>query len=365
MSPVESFPSKALVRWFRNHRRDLPWRGDASPYEVWVAEVMLQQTRVSTVEQYYDEFLREFPTVEALAEAAQDEVLKAWEGMGFYARARRLHSASQTVIEEHDGEVPSDYQELKELSGIGDYTAAAIEAFAFNGERPVMDGNVHRVITRWAGIDTPIDRADTDARIRNVLEGALKKSENPGELSEGLMELGALICTPSNPDCENCPLFENCEAFQGNRVQQLPVTRESDEKPHHEIAVAVILENDDVLISRRPEEKMLGGLWEFPGGKLEDGETLREALCREMKEELGIEITVGAKITEVPHEYSHLSINLHAYFCNVEDGQPTSREGQKWKWVPRKDLEEYAFPKANKQVLEELMSDDPEPVPDD
>ncbi len=352
-----AFPSEELVQWFRDHRRDLSWRGDRSPYEIWVAEVMLQQTRVSTVEQYYDEFLEEFPTVQALSEATQDDVLKAWEGMGFYARARRLHGAARTVVQEHDGNLPSNYKELKELSGIGDYTAAAIEAFAFNGDRPVMDGNVQRVISRWAGIETPIDRADTDARIRDILDNALGLTETPGELSEGLMELGALICTPSRPDCVDCPLSDSCEAYQRDRVEQLPVTRESEEKPHHEIAVAVIHEDDEFLISRRPEEKMLGGLWEFPGGKLEDGETLAAALRREMKEELGIGIQVGQKITKVPHEYSHLSINLHAYYCEIEEGPPTSREGQKWKWVQQENLGEFAFPKANKEVLEILQEE--------
>lgn len=350
----EEFPVEALLEWFEEHRRDLPWREDRSPYEVWVAEVMLQQTRVSTVEEYYEDFLEAFPSVEALAAATQDEVLKAWEGMGFYARARRLHRAARTVLEEHDGELPSEHDALLELSGVGEYTAAAVEAFAFDGDRPVMDGNVKRVMVRWAGVETPLKRSDTEGRIRSLLEDLLDRTDSPGSLSEGIMELGALVCTSGTPSCGECPLRESCTAYREDRTGELPVTESSGEKPHHEIAVAVVEREDEVLIARRPEDKMLGGLWEFPGGKQEDGEDLREAVVREMNEELGVTVGVGEKIDEVPHQYSHLSITLHAYRCEITEGEPSSREGQEWKWVRSDDLNNYAFPKANKEILETI-----------
>lgn len=352
----ESFPVEPLLEWFRDNQRDLPWREDRSPYEVWVAEIMLQQTRVSTVEDYYEDFLEEFPTVDALAEASQDEVLKAWEGMGFYARARRLHSAARTVVEDYDGELPAEHDELLELSGVGDYTAAAVEAFAFDGDRPVMDGNVKRVMVRWAGIGTPLKRSDTEGRVRSLLEDALARTDAPGVLSEGIMELGALVCTSESPSCEGCPLRESCTAYRADRVEKLPVRESSGDKPHHEIAVAVVERDGEVLIARRPEDKMLGGLWEFPGGKQENGEELTDAVVREMQEELGVTVQPDEKIDEVPHEYSHLTITLNAYRCDLVEGEPTAREGQQWKWVERKNLHDYAFPKANKQILEAIMN---------
>lgn len=349
------FPVAALEEWFEENRRDLPWRKTDDPYKIWVAEIMLQQTQVGTVLGYYDEFLEEFPTVETLADASQDDVLKAWEGMGFYARARRLHKAARVVVEEYGGTLPSSEKELRKLPGIGDYTTAAIGAFAFDQDSPVVDSNVERVMARWAGIDNPIDRRDTQARIESMLESALESTDGPGLLSEGIMELGALVCTARNPDCERCPLAACCAAHRDGDETRIPVTADSGEKPHHEIAVGVVTDAEDILISRRPEDSMLGGLWEFPGGKQEDGESIEEALRRELDEELGIAVSVGEKIETVPHEYSHLSINLHAYWCTIASGEPSSEEGQKWRWVGVENLDEYAFPKANKTILERVQ----------
>lgn len=351
-----SYPTNKLIEWFKEEHRDLPWRGKTTAYETWVAEIMLQQTQVSTVKDYYEPFLERFPDVRALEDASQDEVLKAWEGMGYYARARRLHRAAKTIVSEFDGDLPRKKETLMQLSGIGDYTAAAIEAFAFGGDSPVMDSNVKRVMARWAGIETPLSRADTEARIRDTLQKALERASEPGQFSEGVMELGALICVPHDPHCEECPLQGTCDAYRTDRIGSLPVTQESPEKPHHEVVVAVIKDGNSFLISRRPEDKMLGGLWEFPGGKLEADESLREALKREMLEELGIEVSVNGKIRTVPHEYSHLSINLHAYNCNILNGKPSAREDQTWRWVPLNELSQYAFPKANKTILETILS---------
>ncbi|MFB6345038.1 MAG: 8-oxo-dGTP diphosphatase MutT, partial [bacterium] len=207
-------------------------------------------------------------------------------------------------------------------------------------------------------IENPIDRSDTQSRLKTLLEDALSETATPGKLSEALMELGALVCTPSDPECGACPLAENCSAYELGVQQRIPVTGESSEKPHHEIAVGVVRDEGDILISRRPEDAMLGGLWEFPGGKQEDGESIQEALRRELKEELGVTVQVEEKIDTVPHQYSHLSINLHAYWCTIESGSPSSREGQKWRWVPPGNLDEYAFPKANKTILEQVLESD-------
>lgn len=346
-----SLPS-AVVDWFRASARDLPWRHTEDPYRIWVAEVMLQQTQVTTVLDYYEPFLRRFPTVEDLAGADRDEVLKAWEGLGFYARARRLHRAARTLVEEHGGTLPRTVEDLKELPGIGDYTAAAVAAFAFGAREPVVDGNVMRVLSRFRALETPVDRTDTRRRVEEYLGRWLEEAEDPGVFSEAMIELGALVCSPSNPDCDGCPLNDRCRAFAEDRTDELPVTADRPDRPHHEVIAGVLVEDGKVLIARRPEDRMLGGLWEFPGGKQEEGETLREALKREFMEELGVDVSVGEKVVEVPHQYSHLSINLHAFWCRRVEGEPESREGQPWKWVPPERLRDHPFPGANQPILE-------------
>jgi A/G-specific adenine glycosylase len=221
----------------------------------------------------------------------------------------------------------------------------------------VMDSNVNRVIARLEAIETPLDRSDTQARIRTTLEDLLAVSDSPGQLSEAFMELGALVCKSGAPECGRCPLTNECEAYQRDLTSSIPKTAPRSERAHHEIAVGVIVNDHKVLISRRPEDKMLGGLWEFPGGKVEDGESLQEALVRELHEELGIEVSVVNKMMEVPHAYSHMTINLHAYRCRIVDGAPSSEEGQRWEWVDRDELEEYAFPKANKQIVDDIINE--------
>lgn len=348
----ETTVPSAVEAWFRESARDLPWRRTKDPYRIWVAEIMLQQTQVTTVLDYYEPFLEQFPTVEALARADRDAVLKAWEGLGYYARARRLHRAARRLVEGHGGTLPRTVEGLKELPGIGDYTAAAVAAFAFGADEPVIDSNVLRVVSRLMVLDTPVDRTDTRRRVEHHLAGWIQEAEDPGRFSEAMIELGALVCTPSSPDCGACPVRPRCRAHAEGRTEELPVTGERPERPHYEVTAGVLVEEGNVLIARRPEDRMLGGLWEFPGGKQEDGESLRQALKREFMEELGLEVSVGEKIVEVPHQYSHLSINLHAYWCRRVGGEPESREDQPWQWVSPERLRDYAFPGANQPILE-------------
>ena len=354
--PIEpESPPQRLVQWFRQNARELPWRETEDPYRIWISEIMLQQTRVNTVIDYYHRFLQEFPTVEDLADATRDDVLKLWEGLGYYARARWLHDAARTVVEAYHGNVPRNPEDRKQLKGIGDYTSAAIGAFAYNQSEPVIDGNVLRVMTRIEGIEEPVDRADTKARVKNLLHGWLEDTEQPGTLSEAVMELGALVCTPDNPDCGSCPINGICEAYEDNLQARIPATGDSPDRPHHEVVAGVIEDDEKILISRRPEEGMLGGLWEFPGGKQENGESLQQALVRELQEELGIHVNVGEKLETIPHGYSHMTINLHAYRCSIKTGEPKAREGQQWKWIRPSQLPEFALPKSNHPIMEQLI----------
>lgn len=349
-----------LLQWYEKNKRAMPWRNTDDPYRTWVAEIMLQQTRVDTVRDYYPRFLEAFPTVEALAAADRDEVLKYWEGLGFYARARHLHEAAQTVVQEHDGSVPDTMDAIRELKGIGPYTAAAVLSIAYEKPHAVLDGNVTRVLSRVFAIDEDATTSTAQRRLRAVANDLLDP-ERPGAFNQAMMELGALVCTPSHPHCDRCPLGSVCRAHEMETEEEYPVTPESDPVPHHDIAVGLVFDDNEVLIQRRPDEGLLGGLWEFPGGKQEDGESPETACAREVWEELGVEVNVEDHFYTLSHAYSHFKITLHAFRCRIDNGTPEAREGQPFRWVGLDELDEYAFPRANRRLIEELERRQEEP----
>ncbi len=342
-----------LLQWYDENKRSMPWRETDDPYRIWVAEIMLQQTRVDTVRDYYHRFLDAFPTVEALADADRDAVLKQWEGLGFYARARHLHEAAQHVVEAHDGEVPETEEAIQELKGVGPYTAAAVLSIAYQKSHAVLDGNVIRVLSRVFAVDEDVTTSTTKRHLRRVANELLDP-ERPGDFNQAMMELGALVCTPNSPSCNRCPVQEACQAHTDGTQTNYPVTPESTPVPHHDIAVGLIFEDDHLLIQRRPDEGLLGGLWEFPGGKQEEGESLEAACRREAKEELGVELTVEEPFYTLSHAYSHFKITLHAFRCRIASGTPTSREDQPLRWAKIEELDDYAFPRANRRLIEEL-----------
>lgn len=347
-----------LLAWYQDHKREMPWRGEADPYKIWVSEIMLQQTRVDQATPYFRNFISLFPTVFDLAKADQQQVLKAWEGLGYYSRARNLHAAAKAVVNEYQGNLPDSYDEIIKLKGIGPYTAAAVTSIAFNKPNAVVDGNVIRVLTRYYGIED--DTRSTKTR-RNVQELANKLIDDnkPGDFNQALMELGSEVCTPSNPDCINCPVQSGCVATKMAKTEVIPYKSPSKKKPHHTIGVGII-ERDDgkVLIALRPEDAMLGGLWEFPGGKQKKGEEIQQSIERELREELGVEVKAYYELMNLKHTYSHFSITLHAWFCKLISGEPKPKESQEIRWVDRSELEQYPFPKANKVLTERLMKQD-------
>ena len=349
----------ALPAWFEGARRPMPWRepgadGRRDPYRVWVSEVMLQQTRVETATPYFRRFTERFPTVEALAAAPLDDVLKLWEGLGYYSRARNLHRAAQQVVADHGGGVPSDEDAFRALPGVGPYTAAAVLSLAFDAPLAVLDGNVIRVLTRVFAVDADA-RSGRTRRQLQALADRLLDPAHAGRWNESVMELGATVCTPRSPACPRCPLRGVCQAYAEGEPEAYPVVSKRAPVPHHTIAVGLVLDGDGrVLIQRRPEEAMLGGLWEFPGGKVEEGETPGEACARELQEELGIEVEVGAPIARVEHAYSHVRITLHAFRCRLVSGEPASDTGEPIAWAPLDRLDDYAFPRANRRVIEAL-----------
>lgn len=290
---------------------------------------MLQQTRVDTVIPYYKRFLKQFPTVYDLAGADQQDVLKCWEGLGYYSRGRNLHHASKEVVDKFGGELPSTWDEITSLKGIGPYTASALLSIAFQKQYAVVDGNVIRVLSRFYGIQDDIRKTTTKNRIQELADELIPK-ENPGDFNQAVMELGATVCTPQKPSCSACPLSVDCIAAKSAQTNVIPYKSPAKKVPHHQIAVGLILnQNNELLIALRPNESMLGGLWEFPGGKQEKDETLQETTARELKEELGIEVEVFSKFQDLKHAYSHFKITMHAFWCQIKSGDPKPKSSQK------------------------------------
>lgn len=325
-------------------RRDLPWRRSRDPYLIWIAEVMLVQTQVDTVIPYYQRFVARFPDVESLAAASLDAVLKSWEGLGYYARARNLHAAAAIVATRHGGRLPEDAAKLQALPGIGPYMAAAIQSIAFGYPALALDGNVRRVLSRLYDLPDPkpaVLRQHGDALVQ----------ERPGDVNQALMDLGSAICTPRTPRCDSCPLESVCLARQRGTTAERPGRRPVRKRPHYDIAVGVVWRGDEILIAKRKPEGLLGGLWEFPGGKPEPGESLEAAVVREVAEELDVEVEAGEKIVALDHAYSHFEITLHAFHCRYRTGTPKPLSCQEYAWVKPGELDRYAFPAANRRVL--------------
>ncbi|MBN1642639.1 MAG: A/G-specific adenine glycosylase [Anaerolineae bacterium] len=339
-----------LLAWADDALRDLPWRQVRDPYRVWVSEIMLQQTRVETVIPYYLRWMKQFPTIAALAQADLGDVLKAWEGLGYYARGRNLHRAAQIVVEEHGGRLPDTRDALLALPGIGPYTVGAILSLAFDQDAAVLDGNVRRVLSRLYAIDDHPREAATRQRLWALAE-AMVPSGRAGRFNEALMDLGAMVCTPRAPHCGLCPLNPVCEALARGDPEGYPLRRRRTPTPHYSVAAGVIWQDERLLIAQRPLDGLLGGLWEFPGGKQEPGETLPECLQRELREELDIEVTVGTKITVVRHAFTHFRVTVYAFDCRYRSAGPPKALGVRdWRWVTLEELDDYALPVVDRKI---------------
>lgn len=345
----------AVLAWYRKHKRDLPWRRDAhDPYRVWISEILLQQTQVASVIPYYARFIARFPNVQVLANAKLDDVLKTWEGAGYYARARNLQRAAQEIVARFDGNVPSTVAELLTLPGIGRYTAGAVASIAFKRNAAVVDGNVARVVCRYFNIASDITKSKARKELWEITEALLPRG-HAGDFNQALMELGATVCAPRHPHCPACPLKRGCLARQKSIQEKLPAKRAKKKIPHHQIAVGVIWKRGKLLIAQRKADALLGGLWEFPGGHQEQHETLANCVAREVREELGIKVKVEDELATVDHAYSHFSITLHAFRCRWQSGRPRALGCAKWKWVAPRELSDYAFPSANRKVIATLI----------
>jgi A/G-specific adenine glycosylase len=344
---------QAILAWYRRHKRELPWRGETDPYRLWVSEVMLQQTQVATVIPYYARFLARFPTVAALAAASQAEVLKQWEGLGYYARARNMHRTAIELVAQSEGRLPTTYAALRQLPGFGDYIAGAVASVAFGEAVPAVDGNVKRVLARLFAIDTDISRGEGARRLKEAA-AQLVDVTTPGDWTQAIMELGATVCLPRSPRCPVCPVQADCLARRQGIEAALPVKPVRKALPHFPVSAAVIQSGDQILIAQRPANGMLGGLWEFPGGKQEPGESLPECLRREIREELGVEIEVGEPVISVKHSYTHFKITLHAFYCRLLSGVPQALQVADWRWVTLPEMAAYPFARTDQKIIAAL-----------
>lgn len=348
--------SQKLLDWYSEHKRSLPWRDHPDPYWIWVSEIMAQQTRLETVIPYFLRWVEEFPTIETLANAKEQEVLKAWEGLGYYSRGRNLHKAAQIVLASHKGGLPQDISALKSLPGIGPYTAGAIASLAFGKDEPVVDGNVKRVLSRVFNIEEEINTPKGEKVVWAFANEHLPPGK-AGDYNQALMDLGAMICKPRNPNCTSCPLSKECEANKLDIQSELPRKKAKPKSPHYVVTAAVIQRDNKFLIAQRPPGGLLAGLWEFPGGKREKGESLQASLLREIKEELAVEINIGEPVGIYKHAYTHFKVTLHAFHAQLAKGEPKAIEATTIDWVELSALGNYPMGKIDRQISNRLVKE--------
>lgn len=323
---------RRLLAWYDANRRDLPWRRTSDPYAVWVSETMLQQTRVETVIPYYERFLARFPDVESLASADAEEVYTLWTGLGYYSRARNLQAAARAIVGEHGGRLPREAAALRQLKGVGRYTAGALASIAFDRPEPAVDGNVLRVLARLLGIRDDIARQPVRERFWQ-LAGELARGPRPGHLNQALMELGATLCRPRAPLCPSCPLEAVCDALRSGDAEKLPI-KSKPSPPRRVEAVAGWLERGGrVLAVQRPQGGLLGGMWELPGGEIDGEGTAEEALRRHLARRLGLSVTRTERVGEIEHRFTHRHLTLHVFRCGAVGGRVRRRDLAAHRWL--------------------------------
>ena len=343
-----------LITWFKKYQRSMPWRGIQDSYRIWVSEVMLQQTQVKKVKEYYDKFIQRFPDVKRLADAPLQDVLKVWEGLGYYARARNLHKAAKGVVEEFGGEIPSDYATFRQLPGVGDYTAAAVQSIAFNSPFAAVDGNIKRVLSRLLLLDYPINDASSTKLFQEKADILLDR-KRPGLFNQAMMELGATVCRPQSPTCLVCPINMYCEAFHIGKQDEYPYRQKTDSVPEHQIAAGVIYKGSEVLIVQRPLNGLLGGLWEFPNGQIDENETAEKACVRHIANVVNLFVTNIKYLTCIRHAFTHFKIVVDVFICDYKSGDVVLNGPIYAKWVKLSALKDYPLPRATHKILEKLI----------
>lgn len=346
--------SRLLLQWYKNHARELPWRKTKDPYRIWISEVMLQQTRVDTVIPYYKKWTTTFPDLISLNAASEEDVLRVWEGLGYYRRVENIIKAARILVSDFDGKFPRSIDQLKKIPGIGDYIAGALASIALDMDEVALDGNGMRVLSRLYEYAHPINEGKHKKVLGQFLRDLIP-SGSAGQFNQAVMDLGSLICIPRNPLCAQCPLQSECQAYRNNSQGSYPIKKKRGPLPHYDVVAAVIQKNNKVLIDKRKAGGLLGGLWEFPGGKVEEGETHHEALIREIKEELGVDIQITSDFGQYKHAYTHFKITVFVFRCEIVNGKPVPIEADEIQWVDVDDLEKFPMGKVDRLISLSLI----------
>lgn len=337
----------ALLSWYGQHKRDLPWRRTKDPYRIWVSEMMLQQTTVTAVVPFYERWFGLFPTVESLAGADLQKILKAWQGLGYYARARNLHKAAQLIVQEYGGVFPKDPVAVRALPGFGPYSTGSVLSIAYDLPLKIIDANVRRVVMRLLAIEGAADTRQ-DKAVDEFL-GTVFPSKNAGDFNQALMELGALVCR-KEPSCLLCPVSRFCRAFEKGIQDIIPTPKQRVIKDVNAV-IAIIKKGDSFFIQKRPAKGLFADLWEFPGGKIEQGEAKAAALSREVREELGVKVVSSRPLFEVVQFYTQFRANLSVCLCETDPWPVTDAVH---KWVGLKAIHQYPMPSGSAKIVEKL-----------
>jgi len=341
--------SSRLIVWQKQHgRHDLPWQNTTDPYAIWVSEIMLQQTQVTAVIGYYSKFMQRFPTIAALADATQDVVLQHWSGLGYYSRARNLHNAAQTIMDEHGGVFPQDFETIQSLSGIGRSTAAAIASFAFNQVQTILDGNVKRVLARHFAVEGWPGTPRIEKELWSLAESLLPETDMVA-YTQGLMDLGATLCSRSKPQCLNCPLLESCKAYQQQRVSQLPTPKPRKATPEKHTTMLILLQGDSVMLEKRPPSGIWGGLWSFP--ELDQGNDYTGIV----QQRFGMSVCPQKALPKLSHAFTHFKLHITPLPLQV-NGQLAKAGEPGQVWLNVEDALGAAIPAPVRKILQTLLS---------
>ncbi len=346
---------RRLLSWFARHQRDLPWRHDRDPYRIWVSEVMLQQTQVATVVPYFERFLRAFPTLSDLAAADEQEVLRLWEGLGYYRRARDLHRAARLLVAEHGGKLPDDPAALAALPGMGRYTVGAVLSQAYDRRLPILEANSQRVLCRLLGERGEPRQGETRRRLWHAAEVLLPR-RRVGEFNQALMELGALVCTPAVPRCPECPLAEWCEARRRGLQEEIPARAARPAVVLVEEAAVVVRRGADALLVQRPDGGRWAGMWEFPHAALQQDETHEEAARRVVRDLAGLDAEVGAEVLTLRHGVTRHRITLVCFEATYRAGSFRSPFYRRALWLPPERLGDYPVSAPQRRLARAVVA---------